>query len=214
MGPSRARRLTGTSATLRPLFARRPRAVALIAVVLFLAACSNDATADDPPTDPAAAAAEAAATAASTTIQPDDPAQIALIEALAATAIDPYSLVVGDCFNRSEFVREGRDAEFINLIPCDQPHGFEVYHKTQYPAANGEPFPGKDVMDDFAYEACYNAFKPFVGRLYETSTFDLDILTPTKENFEDSVARYRGITCWLYDRNSEFTTGTAALTDR
>ena len=49
------------------------------------------------------------------------------------------------------------------------------------------------------------AFEEFTGGLYEVSSLQIGAFTPTKQNFEDAKARYRGITCFVYQRGQQLT---------
>jgi hypothetical protein len=167
-------------------------ALAITALALFGAtgiACSDDengSTAD---------------AATETTIAPTDPLAVTTTTAREPVGeqISRFSLGVGDCFN----VYDGLTV--ITRVPCDQPHDREVFHTESHPAPHGEPFPGDRVMQRHATDVCYRQFQPFTGGLYEVSTLQIGAFTPTKQNFEDSKARYRGITCFVYQRGQQLT---------
>ncbi|HEX7094796.1 MAG TPA: septum formation family protein [Acidimicrobiales bacterium] len=107
--------------------------------------------------------------------------------------ISRYSLQVGDCFNVYESI------DVTTRVPCEMPHDREVFHAESHPAPHGEPYPGDREMQRYALQVCYQQFEAFAGILYELSRLDIGAITPTKENFEDARARYRGITCYVQD---------------
>ncbi|MFQ5557830.1 MAG: hypothetical protein ACE5GB_10050 [Acidimicrobiales bacterium] len=169
----------------------------MVAAALLATACGGDVSA--PPrefVDPAAVVAgQAQAPATDAGVDSDDgpldPTQIP------GDIINQYDLVSGECFDRIEDIRAGRRVVITTRLPCEGPHQFEVYHTLQFQAPHPAIHPGEDVMEDFALQACYAEFEPFVGRLYELSALEIGVFTPTRKNFEDDAARYRGIHCWV-----------------
>jgi len=104
----------------------------------------------------------------------------------------------GDCFNEYRWEAEGRRIEVVTELPCGEPHKGEVYLVAQYPAPFGTPYPGDDAMARYARGTCYDAFEAFVGIPFELSAFEIGVVTPNQTNFEDEDARYRGITCYVF----------------
>jgi hypothetical protein len=160
-------------------------ALILVTVALALAGCTDDGGAD--------------AAIDSTTSSPDAPA-----DSTTSTMVQPvgdpvtrYQLVVGDCFNRYESI------DVITRVSCDSPHDAEMFHYETHPAPFGEPYPNDREMQQYALSVCYAQFESFAGVLYELSRLDIGVITPTKENFEDSKARYRGISCYVTDQDGE-----------
>ena len=82
-------------------------------------------------------------------------------------------------------------------VDCDEPHGYQIFHRFDYPAPHPSPHPGDSAMRNYELQTCYREFESWVGSGYETSTLDIGVITPPRENFEDDVARYRGIHCWV-----------------
>ena len=109
--------------------------------------------------------------------------------------IDAVSLVVGDCFDDDDSLVG--EFESIDVLPCSQSHDNEVYASVDYPAANGEPYPGDDAIDEFADGSCFAAFLPYVGISYETSRLDYAWFAPTINGWEDS--NDREVLCLLWD---------------
>jgi hypothetical protein len=171
---------------------------------------ADESAGSSTPIDPAAAAA-AQADAATTATIPEaeldidqlDPTQIR------GEPINQYDLVLGDCFDRVEGLRAGRKVEITSRIDCAETHQYEVFHTLQYPATHPAIYPGDDAMTDYGLNACYQQFESFVGEIYELSVYEIGVFTPNRDNFEHSVARYRGITCWLFRDDLEPTEGSA-----
>jgi hypothetical protein len=159
---------------------------ALAIVLLGAAGCSDDGGADAATETTTSVAAADLAVDASTTL----PSPV-------GEPVNRYQLVVGDCFNRYESI------DVTTRVPCETPHDREVFHYETHPAPFGEPYPNDREMQKYALTVCYAAFEAFTGTLYEVSRLDIGAITPTKENFEDSKARYRGITCWVGDESGE-----------
>ena len=128
--------------------------------------------------------------------------------------INEYSLVEGDCFNRFEGLQAGRRLAITARIGCDEPHWAEVYHTFELDAPRPAVYPGDDAVSGFALRVCYEQFEAFVGEVYELSVYEIGEFTPNRTNFEHEVARYRGVHCWLYDRDEEQVSGTARGTAR
>jgi len=178
-----------------------------LAFVLFAAACSNSS--DPAPrasSDPAAAAAAALETSTTstsvttTTVEPTTTTQQALPVDLTPNpgeVINQYSLTIGDCFDQTRELQNGLPVVTTTKLGCNSPHTFEVYHRLEFPAGFPAVYPGNKVMRDFALESCYRTFDAWVGEKYELSSLDIEVLTPTQQNFEDPVARYRGIHCFV-----------------
>jgi hypothetical protein len=179
------------------LTVRRPTRHRLLATTLLAATllaltagCSDDG--------------DAAATGETTTTVPAAGGTAPTTSALTPVG-DPvtrYDLAVGDCFNQYD------EIDVITRVPCDAPHDAEVFHYENHPAPFGEPYPNDREMERYARRVCYAQFAAFAGVLYEVSRLEIGVITPNKENFEDSKARYRGITCYVHDEAGEDLVGT------
>ena len=176
--------------------------MSLLALALLAGACGGggQATRETTQLDPAAVAAAArgdAATTATRSGAADEDVDLFDATQIPGEPVNQYDLVTGDCFNRLEALRAGREVVITSRIACEDPHQYKVFHILQYDAPHPAIFPGEDVMVDFGLNACYLEFESFVGEIYELSEFDIGVFIPNRENFEHSRARYRGITCWL-----------------
>lgn len=216
--------------TPRAAGAPRRLLVALVALASLLAgACGGggDAapSAPDAVRDPAAAAARAAedrdrltadssvdgadsadsAATATTTVGHLDPA------ALPGIVVNKYDLHPGECFSQFDEVTEQGRSVVTTRVDCNQPHQAEVYALLQYPAPHPALFPGDEAIREWAIVNCYDAFEPYVGAPYELSSLEIGVFVPTAENFEDAVARYRGVHCWVHrDDGGELDTSVRA----
>jgi hypothetical protein len=167
---------------------RTPLIVVLVlTVALAGAACSDDDGGVSASLDPTTTSVDPAAGGAVTTtiVQPvGDP-------------VRRDQLVVGDCFNSYDSI------DVTTRVPCDGPHFGEVFHFEFHPAPFGEPYPNERELEKYAMQVCYSQFAAFDGGLYEVSRLDIGVVIPTREQWEDSKARYRGIICYLHDEGGE-----------
>lgn len=181
------------------------RVAAVIMFALVAAACSSGTgSKQDSQSDPAAAAAAALKTSTTSTVATTTSAPSSTstqpVHPLGSTAspgevVNQYSLEVGDCFNQRRELRSGLPVVTTTRVECNSPHEFEVFHRLDFPVGFPALHPGDKVMRDFALESCYRAFDAWVGEIYELSSLEIEVITPTQDNFEDPVARYRGIHC-------------------
>lgn len=112
----------------------------------------------------------------------------------AAASADAFSLQVGDCTGP---ITSGTVGE-VTLVPCAQPHAWEVFAAT---ALEGDEFPGAGKVQDRAEEFCNDEFKAFIGLSVSKSDYQLTVLQPTKETWND--AGDRQVTCLAGDSEGE-----------
>lgn len=164
----------------------------LVVVVLAVAAaaCGSDGGLADESEIPATTTTIAPATsgASSTTVaEPDDGAEPS---ADATWFFDQFE--VGDCWDDiydedGEIVRTGE----ARIIPCDEPHFYEVY--AIFEAEGGDQFPGDDDLIDQANEECGLAWTAYIGTAYQ-DTPALDGFAP-KPSAEEWSAGVRDVVC-------------------
>lgn len=113
------------------------------------------------------------------------------------------NLKVGDCFSL-----DGRPmVEEVSAIPCDLPHGSEVFATVDDPAPPGAPYPGVDVVRAAATSGCQAAYKRFVGVPYvRSSKWWINILSPAESYW---VIGIRVNWCTLATVRGEQTMGSA-----
>ncbi|MDE0067149.1 MAG: septum formation family protein [Acidimicrobiaceae bacterium] len=183
----------------------------VISATAFGAACSSDTVEPVTPEDPAEFVSERLDAADAGPAEQPGPSAAPNAHPLEirGSVIDQFSLSVGDCFNRSEDLAAGQSQVITSLISCDEPHDHQIYHLLTYPAPHPSIYPGDDVMDEFAVQSCYRRFEQWVGSDYETSELEIGVITPPQSNFEDDVARYRSIHCWVERFDGESLIGDA-----
>jgi hypothetical protein len=176
---------------------RRTSPLLLLALLAPLAvSCGDDGESSTTTTAPATTTTAAPP---STTEPPGQP-------------IDPAVLAVGDCFEERVISGQGQtevDEEQMVTVDCAQPHLNEVYLIADMPEEDGTPFPGTEAVDAFAVDTCLTAFEPFVGAEYVTSRFDIGYTLPTEDTW---ALPDRRVTCFVFDRSGEKTSGSAAGT--
>jgi Septum formation len=117
-------------------------------------------------------------------------------------ATDVFDLAEGDCFSPLE----GKQGTQVEVVSCDAPHVFEVFHIFDHPAAGSEPYPGRSEISAYAEELCISPFEEFVEKAYDESQWSLTTITPTKETW--SVGD-REIVCTLSLEDESEVTGSA-----
>jgi hypothetical protein len=125
-----------------------------------------------------------------------------------------FDVRVGDCFNDPPDLISSADAliESFVAVPCSEPHDNEVYALVDHPAGDDQPFPGIDALDEYGAGVCFSAFRPYVGRSYESSELDFFSFTPSEEGWERIDDRE--IICALYEVNLARLTGSMRGTRR
>lgn len=99
-------------------------------------------------------------------------------------------LDVGTCFDTAT----GDAGTTVDVIDCEQPHQYEVFHKLAVP---GPSYPGEDALRIAGDEGCLAQFESYVGTPYEDSELDVEPILP-----EASAWDGRGepqIRCALFD---------------
>ena len=81
--------------------------------------------------------------------------------------------------------------------PTNMTHAYEVYALSTIPDG---AYPGDDVVEGQADNACTDAFEAFVGTSYDDSVLDVYYFFPTKSSW--NLLRDRTITCSVSDGES------------
>ena len=126
------------------------------------------------------------------------------IEALGGepTGTDVMDLWVGACFDDPDTFDL---AETLDVIDCAEPHHNEVYAIIDYTAS--ETWPGVEAIQNATFEACLEAFEPFIGLEYDLSRWDIAALWPSQASWEG--VGDREMVCAVYDLSGERVTGSA-----
>ncbi len=212
----------GTARALCPAGSFRLAPI-VVGATIFAASCGSGDSSEARPSDPAAAASAAldeqstqpasgpgTATAPASTLAPDlsgdeprDPTTVP------GAIINQYVLTIDQCFDRIEDLVSGRTRIITTLLPCANSHRFQIFGRLEYPAPHPSLYPGDSIMENFALDSCYLRFEDWAGIAYEISELEIGVLTPDRENFEDELAAYRGIHCWIGRVDGEPLVGTA-----
>ena len=91
----------------------------------------------------------------------------------------------------------------IQVMPCAEPHAFEVFATAELPA--GE-YPGIGEADAQTQEFCRSEFVEFVGVEYDASALDLQYFYPVEPEWVDVGGR--SATCLVGYADGEPSTGT------
>ena len=110
-----------------------------------------------------------------------------------------FDLAVGQCFNDPEELEVVID---IDVVPCEEPHHYEVYAVVSLDSTTGYgfytagfPYPGDSIIDRIADAECLERFDAFVGLPYPYSILEISSWRPSRESWE--VLHDRKIICVL-----------------
>lgn len=127
--------------------------------------------------------------------------------------VDPttYIPAIGDCFDRRIPDPEKPFTEIILVLPCGEPHSYEVFDLWR-PEAEGDPdsttgevpYPDEEELHDEARNICVAALEDFVGIRYELSRLEVDVILPSPESW---AAGNRSVGCLAFDRDGELLEG-------
>lgn len=89
----------------------------------------------------------------------------------------------GECTNDS---LTGSISE-IETVDCDEVHTAEAYAQFDL---EGDDFPGADEVQTLAFEGCVgDRFEDYVGISYEESIFDIGVIPPSEQSWNDGDDR-------------------------
>lgn len=111
---------------------------------------------------------------------------------------DPYGLEVGTCFDDLGEVplRAFPSGAEVGVVPCEQPHRYQLFARISIDDPPGEAWPGADVAGERADLACVGAFEEYVGSSWESSDLDYLHLAPTEGRWNQGDRR---ASCALFD---------------
>jgi hypothetical protein len=175
---------------------RLTRLATLVAIVVTAAACGDyvgdDVRAGDYPRRDALVFGDVDTVAGgNATLSADD-------EPAEPQPVDPFTLEVGTCFDDLDdpplrAFELGRD---VGLLPCSEPHRFELYDRIDLAEPPGESWPGEAEVGERATMACFEAFEDFIGTPWEESGLDFVALPPTRTRWDAGDAR---ASCAVFD---------------
>lgn len=152
----------------------------------------DDAAVDDAPPAPAqSAGTEPGAQATPSATTPPRPGTPVIPEGGLAIA-------VGDCFTGT-----ANTARDVTPIPCDGPHGSEIYAVLLSPGGPSAPYPGQEALLDQVAPICReDAFTDYVGVPWNESRYFTAPLVPSDITWAEGD---RVVACFLYDLRGEQT---------
>lgn len=116
-------------------------------------------------------------------------------EIVSAGDLDVMAVRPGDCFDDPE-AAEDDTVSALQAIPCSEPHDNEVFAVESIAAAFGTDYPGRQALEERAYEVCSGpVFGAYVGIDYLDSALEVFTLTPTDESWSEGD---RDVVCVLY----------------
>ncbi|MDF9277491.1 septum formation family protein [Arthrobacter sp. EH-1B-1] len=120
-------------------------------------------------------------------------------EAQKASSVTANDLQEGQCVTDSGTAAEPD----IQVIPCDEPHAFEVFATTELDEGI---YPGLGEADAQAQEFCRGEFAAFVGVEYDASALELQYFYPVESEWTDEGGR--SVICLVGSAGGEPSTGT------
>lgn len=203
----------------------RPRAtwrtpVAAVALTAVLAACAAD---DEPSAGPSTTVAEASSTTSTTsgssstttsTVRPGrafgTATTVQPLVTPSTTAPDdgtvPFDqLAVGDCADLPGLgLDESVEVTTAELVPCEEPHGVEIYRVISLNDDPAAPYPGDGAVLQTADQVCLDGFEAFVGVPYIESSLEIVHVRPDEGIWDDGDRR---VHCGVHDRELAPLTG-------
>lgn len=105
------------------------------------------------------------------------PAQATIPPAERRVEVDWLDVLAGDCY-----VPETEASSTVEVVPCDGPHGAEVFLVDTLPDG---PWPGEAENWETAWSRCIPAFEDFAGVPYEEPITALRAAPPSEESWDD-----------------------------
>lgn len=170
----------------------------VLAVCSVAAGCSDGGGSD---TD----AAPTTTTEAAATTAPSGPPPGAVETGL-------RDLTSGQCFEPIDDLQV-RDLA-VWLVDCEAPHTHEVFDVVTYAgdgAGPGTPYPGTATVQDWAEQACFDRFEPFIGVRWTLSELDIEVWWPSEESWGRAD---RSVICTVVSDSGAPLTGTQRNTQR
>jgi hypothetical protein len=150
------------------------KAASIAVVALALAACS----------------AKPATAPTSTTAAPVKPTTTTEAPLTAGRQVSFYVPAVGDCYDKRMIGAAPNAVQIWLVLPCTLPHQNEVFATVDFPDPN---FPsGVGVLEQFAKQRCVSGFAAYVGKPYETSSYDIDYELPQEASWGNGIRHVIG----------------------
>ena len=124
-----------------------------------------------------------------------------------AAPIEVANLLVGDCVDNLGDA-DVASATTVTLVPCTEPHAFEVYATFDLPLGS---YPGEDAIVAAAEDGCGSRFEAFTGSAYDGSQLDYNYFIPPEDGW--TISGSHPVSC-LIDDPAGPVTGTLAQARR
>ena len=199
---------------------RRPVLLVAAALALLLMGCADDDGGEGASSPDTAAASTTSTTAAASTTTAPEPARAFVTAPTVQPIVTPTTddgaegvvpldeLVVGDCVDLPGLgLPESVEVTTATRVPCDEPHGVEVFAVASLNDDPAAGYPGDDVVVSAADDLCLAGFPAYVGTDYVDSTLEIVHLRP------DAAVWGRGdriVRCAVHDRALEPLVGSVA----
>ncbi len=96
--------------------------------------------------------------------------------------VDYSKLKVGDCFDSSP----SNEVRGVKVEDCSKPHNSEIFFLVTHPAGPDEPYPGKEVLVQFAADACLGQpLTDYLGVPLEQSSLKDFEIVPQESAWKD-----------------------------
>jgi hypothetical protein len=165
----------------------RSAVVGLAMAVMALAGCTGNA-------------AKSATTTITTTVPPET-TTTAEAPLTAGRQISFYVPAVGDCFD----IRTADKGPPIYLkLDCSIPHQNEVFATIEFTLKD---YPGEPFLRDGAKQTCPKSWEAYVGKPFETSSFELGYLLPDEATWGNGIRHTTG--CLIQPGSGERMVGSA-----
>lgn len=124
-----------------------------------------------------------------------------------------YVPAIGDCFDRRTPDPEKPLTEVILVLPCREPHTYEVFDlwtpeapepEEGATSASDVPYPEVEALTTEALNECVARLEDFVGRPYELSVLEVEPLLPDPEEW---ALGNRAVGCLAFHREGDLLVG-------
>ena len=120
-------------------------------------------------------------------------------EAASEAAVAAQDLRTGECMTDTGTAATPN----ILVVPCAEPHAFEVFATTELPEGD---YPGIGEADAQAQEFCRSQFSAFIGVEYDASVLELQYFYPVESGWTSVGGR--SIVCLVGNAGGEPARGT------
>lgn len=108
-----------------------------------------------------------------------------------------FDIAEGDCLTEPDST--GEEVYDVEVVPCSEPHDYELYHEFSLDA--GETLPGSDAIDEEAQTTCAKEFEKFVGVAFsESKSLWYSYYSPTEASWDQGDDL---IQCLVYEASDD-----------